>query len=258
MVTKDDVKVRQGLIEELLNLKTEWGIQEIDGVPLGKSKMRSSAEDGNHGCSMATLPISQVVSKLRSPDHEVVLQAVEALRARGNLSDGTLAWTCLQYANLQGANLSASNLKNADLNKADLEMADLSYANLDGTRLTRASMRSVNLEKTSMVGANLIGADLRDALVSQEGQLAAANRMRGSMMPDGNLYDGRFNLPGDYADACLLHIDLNDPAAIASFYGVTLEAFLFGQEWYRATMPNDSAWHKSACFRNAEVMITWM
>ena len=258
MATNHSVNVQHSPIEVLPDIETKQSARKAFKVSRVEPRVQSPAGDRRHDASMVPLPTSQVVRKLRSQDHEVVLQAVEALRARGNLSDGTLAWVCLQYAKLQGANLSASDLRNADLNKANLEMADLSYANLEGARLTKARMRSVNLEKASMIGANLTGANLRGALALQDGQLATASRMRGAIMPDGSLYDGRFNLPGDYADACLLHIDLNDPAAIASFYGVTLEAFVLGQEWYRASMPDSSAWHESACFKNAEVMITWM
>jgi uncharacterized protein YjbI with pentapeptide repeats len=202
-------------------------------------------------------PLPLIVEKLRSSDHDVVLRAVEELRMRGCLSDNTLPWICLQYANLQAANLSAANLKNADFQRANLEMADLSYANLDGARLMKASLQSVNLEKASLDGANLVGANLREAKNVSDKQLSQASRMRVAILTDGSLYDGRFNLPGDFADASILHVDLNDPAAIAAFYGVSLEDFLRGQEWRRANMPAISSWHESFCFQNAEVIINW-
>ena len=162
----------------------------------------------------------------------------------------------LRYANLQGANLSAANLKNADFHKANLEMADLSYANLNGARLTRARMQMANLDMVTLDGASLIGTNLEGAKNVHIEQLAHASRMRGSILPDGNMYDGRFNLQGDFADASILHIDLNNPEAIAAFYGVSLEDFLLGQEWRRAHMPSISAWHKNARFQNAEMMMS--
>jgi uncharacterized protein YjbI with pentapeptide repeats len=200
-------------------------------------------------------PLSLVVNKLRSSEHHIVLHAVDELRARGRLSDNTLSWVCLRYANMQGANLSAANLKNADFHKANLERADLSYANLNGARLTRARLQFVNLDKATLDGASLIGANLKGAKNVSNAQLAQVGRMRGSVLPDGNLYDGRFNLPGDFTDANILHVDLNDPTAIAAFYGVSLEEFLRGQEWRQVQMPSVSAWHKSACFRNAELVM---
>jgi hypothetical protein len=205
--------------------------------------------------SWAKLPLALVVNKLRSAEHQIVLQAIEELRSRGCLSDNTLSWICLRYANLQDSNLSAANLKNADLHKANLEMADLSYANLDDARLTRATMKLVNLDKASLDGASLIGANLKGAKNVRVEQLARAGRMRGSVLPDGNLYDGRFNLPGDFTDASILHVDLNDPAAIAAFYGVSLDEFLRGQEWHRVHMPSNSTWHESAHFQNAELIM---
>jgi uncharacterized protein YjbI with pentapeptide repeats len=219
---------------------------------------RSIADEVRRDLSWVNLPLSLVVSKLRSSDHSVVLQAVEELRARGHLSDNTLSWAGLQYANLQGANLSVSNLRNADLQKANLEMADLSYANLTGARLTRARLQEANLDKASLDGTNLVGANLQGAKNLGNKQLAQASRLRAALMPDGNLYDGRFNLQGDFADASILHVDLNDPASIAAFYGVSLEDFLRGQQWRQVNMSSASAWHESVCFQNAELVMNWL
>jgi len=206
----------------------------------------------------AKLPIALVISKLRNSERSTALLAVEELRARGRLSDNTLSWVCLQYANLQGANLSAASLKNADLHKANLETADLSYANLGGAKLTRANLQSVNFDQASLDGVNLVGANLKGAKNISKEQLAQVSRMRGSITMDGNLYDGRFNLPGDFADASILHVDLNNPSAIASFYGISLEAFLRGQQWRQIHAPFVSAWHESECYKNAELFLTWI
>ncbi|MBN2118295.1 MAG: pentapeptide repeat-containing protein [Anaerolineales bacterium] len=205
----------------------------------------------------AKVPLSVVLKNLRNADHDIVLQAVRELRARGCLNDNTLPWICLRYANLQGADLSTANLQNADLHKANLELTNLSYSNLNYARLTRTKLQSTNLDKASWDGANLIGANLKGAKNVSHEQLAQAGRMRACILPDGNLYDGRFNLPGDFADASILHVDLNNPAAIAAFYGVSLEEFLHGQEWRQEHMPAISAWHKSVGFQNAELIMSW-
>lgn len=223
---------------------------------LDNKRVHPKGQDVQRDQSWTKLPLPLIVEKLRSSDHKVVLQAIEELRVRGCLSNNTLPWICLQYGNLHGANLGASNLRNADLKRANLEMADLSYANLDGARLMGARMQSVNLEKASLDGTNLVGANLRGAKNVSDKQLSQASRMRHSVLPDGSLYDGRFNLPGDFADASILHIDLNNLEAIAAFYDVSLEVFLRGQEWRRANMPTISSWHESVCFQNAEI-INW-
>jgi hypothetical protein len=225
---------------------------------LDNKRVHPKKQEVQRNQSWTELPLPLVVEKLRSSDHDVVLRAVEELRVRGCLSNNTLPWICLQYANLQVANLSASNLKNADLQRANLEMADLSYADLNGARLMRARMQLVNLEKASLDGANLVGANLQGAKNVSNEQLAQVSRMRVSILPDGSLYDGRFNLPGDFADASILHVNLNDPAAIAAFYGISLEDFLRGQEWRRVHMPSISAWHESVCFQNAELVMNWL
>jgi uncharacterized protein YjbI with pentapeptide repeats len=144
------------------------------------------------------------------------------------------------------------------LERANMEMADLSYANLKDARFTRANLQSANLEKASLDGTNLVGAKLQGAKNVSNEQLAEASRLRGSILPDGSLYDGRFNLPGDFADACILHIDLNDPANIASFYNVSLEDFVQGQAWRQVNLPSVSAWHESACYQNAELIMKWL
>lgn len=208
--------------------------------------------------SWMKLPLSLVVNKLRSSEHHIVLHAVDELRARGCLSDNTLSWVCLRYANLQGTNLSAANFQNADLHKANLEMAELSYANLRNARLTRVQMQSTNLNEATLNGANLVGANLQGAKNLNNEQLSRVSRLRGSILPDGNLYDGRFNLPGDFADASILHVDLNNPVAIADFYGVSMEEFSYGQEWRQVHMPAVSAWHESVCFKNAELVMNWL
>jgi uncharacterized protein YjbI with pentapeptide repeats len=162
----------------------------------------------------------------------------------------------LRYANLPGANLSTVNLKNADFYKANLEMADLSYTNLNGAKLIRTRMQVANLDKATLDGASLIGANLKGVKNLSYEQLSQSDRMRGSILPDGNLYDGRFNLPGDFADASILRVDLNSPTAIAAFYGVSLEEFLCGQEWFQEHMPSSSVWHGSIYFQNAEVIMS--
>ena len=247
MATNSHAHVHQKPIQIL------WNLNNQRTHPRG-----SETESPKAVVASRQTPLSLVLGKLRDSDHGIVLQAVEELRAQGHLNDNTLPWICLQYVNLLGANLSTVNFQNADLHKANLEKANLSFANLNCTRLTRAKMRLANLDQASLNGANLIGADLKGAKNVSNEQLAQAGRMRASVLPDGTMYDGRFNLPGDFAGACILHVDLNSPTAIATFYGVSLDRFLRGQEWRREHLPSISAWHESAGFQNAELIMTWL
>jgi hypothetical protein len=72
--------------------------------------------------------------------------------------------------------------------------------------------------------------NLRGARNLCEEQLAKANQLLGSIMPDAMPYDGRFNLPGDLGRARWAKLDVNDPAIMANFYGVSLEVYLQGQK----------------------------
>lgn len=249
MANSSDVKLQHKSFRILRNL------DKRDAEPKGEDVIASKTVNAPYE---PTSKISSVIKKLRSSDHLIVLQAIEELRTQGCLSDGTLAWICLRYANLQGADLSTADLESADLHKANLKMADLSYTSFNGAKLTRVNMKMANLDKASLDRASLIGANLQGAKNVSNEQLARVSRMRGSVMPDGNLYDGRFNLPGDFADASILHVDLNNPTAIAAFYGVSLEEFLRGQEFRQAHMPSISAWDESVSFQNAELIMKWL
>ena len=114
---------------------------------------------------MTTIPI-HIISKLRSPENKRVLEAVEELRAHGQLSDGTLKNIVLIHAhlegadlikvNLEGAELWKANLKGAELLEANLKNAELIRANLQGADLTRANLNGVDFWKTDLKGAKLI------------------------------------------------------------------------------------------------------
>jgi uncharacterized protein YjbI with pentapeptide repeats len=192
--------------------------------------------------SWSTMTVPHLIRRLRDSDNRIVLRAVEELNARGRLSDGSLAWIHLRYAHLQGADLSAADLRQSDLSMVDLEGADLTHANLEGARLTRANLRAAELCATKLTGSTLAFANLQAACSTSDEQLARSGRLRGATLPDGCLYDGRFNLPGDITDARFLRVDLDNPQALADFYGVCLEDYWAGQQWAQSRMP-------SACLR---------
>jgi hypothetical protein len=50
-------------------------------------------------------------------------------------------------------------------------------------------------------------------------------------MPDGKLYNGKYNLPHDFEVAARKNYNPNDPASMAEYYGVSVEDYLEGQEW---------------------------
>ncbi|RMH00662.1 MAG: pentapeptide repeat-containing protein [Chloroflexi bacterium] len=172
----------------------------------------------------------QLVRQLRSSDVNLVLEAVEQLRTRGWLADGTLCGkvlngAVLQQMNLQSADFRGALLVEADLTEANLERACLAGVDLQGGCLRKANLRGADLQQAVLSGADLSGVDLRGADVSFA-QLAQADRLVDAILPDGSRYDGRFQLPGDLLLARTAHFNPNDPVAMARFYEVPLDTYL--------------------------------
>src|SRR5512143_739167 len=167
----------------------------------------------------------ELINKIYMLENKSTLQAVEELRVRGWLTDGSLRGTALCQAQMGNADLMGADLRNVDFHQANLEFADLRKAQLNGAKLNRASLYRANFDQADLTYADLYKANLRGAQNLTEKQLSSANQLLGAVMPDGTTYDGRFNLPGDLARARWAKIDANDPEGMADFYGVTLEAY---------------------------------
>lgn len=196
-----------------------------------------------------------LIEQLASPHRPIALQALDVLRVRGWLLDGTLQGAdlrgvhfngiILQRANLEAVNLSGAHLSGAHLVEANLAGADLRGANLTGAHLTRANLSGADLQAVFLLEADLRLADLSGATFTgarlgaanlggasvDDIQLAQCAMLNGAIMPDGWLYDGRFSLPGDIELARFLDIDPADPIGMASFYNVKVAAYLSGQSW---------------------------
>jgi uncharacterized protein YjbI with pentapeptide repeats len=171
----------------------------------------------------------ELINKLYSLENKHVIAAVAELRMRGWLTDGSLHGIGLCHAQFQGVDLMKADLRDVDFHQADLESADLCMANLQDAKLTRTNLRSANFSHADLAGADLYKADLRGARNLTREQLLRVRRLWGAIMPDGETYDGRYGLPGDLGQARWAKVDLNDPKAMAGFYGVPFETYLRGQ-----------------------------
>jgi uncharacterized protein YjbI with pentapeptide repeats len=192
-------------------------------IPPDNSQVQSTRLSGNTDM--------QLIRKLRSSDNSLVVRAAEELRRRGRLSDGTLAWVQLRYAHLQGADLGGADLRKASLSLADLRGANLSYACLQEARLDKANLSGAEMDKADLRNSLMTRANLQGAHSLSVEQLAQASRLRGATLPDGRRYDGRFNLPGDSADARFLGVDHSNLESLADFYGVCMDDYTVGQQW---------------------------
>ncbi|MGB6680260.1 MAG: pentapeptide repeat-containing protein [Candidatus Bathyarchaeia archaeon] len=200
----------------------------------------------------------QLIREMGSNNNGVTLRAVEELRAHGWLQDGSLSGMQFKWANLQRAYLKNANLSGAlfgavanilDVEEGtkwneyweskypdeynvgtNLRGAFLDHSNLRGTRLNWSNLQAARLFKADLEDAYMFNSDHSGAMGISDNQLARANILLHATMPDGERYDGRYNLPGD------LHAASESGAIkkieyMAEFYGVSLERYLHGQEW---------------------------
>ncbi len=172
----------------------------------------------------------ELTHKLLSPDNKIVLKAVEELRVRGFLMDGSLRNMALCHANLQGADLMEADLAKIDFHQVHMAFADLSKANLAGAQLDRADLHGANFSLANLEGADLFKTNLLNAHNLTEQQLATCKRLIGATMPDGSIYDGRYNLAGDIEFMKWARIAPGETDKIATMLGVTVETYLKGQE----------------------------
>jgi len=173
---------------------------------------------------------TELINKIWGLENKYSLQAIEEMRVRGWLTDGSLRGVALCQAQLQDANLMEADLSNADFHQAALDYADLRKAKLNGTKFNRASLQGVNFDHADLNYAEMYKVNLRGARNLTEEQLCQANQLLGSIMPDGLPYDGRYNLPGDLGRAKWAKLDINNPSVMAEFYGISLEVYLAGQK----------------------------
>jgi hypothetical protein len=148
----------------------------------------------------------QLVRRVHSRYNHTALAAIEELRVMGELEEGILSGRSLRGANWQDANLYKGDLSGADLHNATLFRADF-------------------------VLTNLAGAHMSDE------QFASLDCLYGATMPDGKLYDGRYNLPGDYIHAARKDVDPGSPEEMAVWYRVSLDEYLAGQAWAIDNLP---------------------
>lgn len=145
----------------------------------------------------------QLILQLHDFQNDKVLHAVEGLRANGWLADGSLEGIDLHFAHMQNANLSSANLKKVNLTMADLRWTDLSNIDLRGAHLNHADFFEADLNGTDLTRASLICANLQSTHNLNHKQLESLYALSGATMPDGSIYDGHFDLPGDTHERAL-------------------------------------------------------
>lgn len=183
-----------------------------------------------------------LIAKLGSKNNAVATDALHELEAEGWLSDGSLNRAFLISCNLDGNSFSNADLRRVSFSFATLREttwleADLQGAFLDHVDLTNAtlSMHAVDTHfaEADLTGATLSSANLSGAKVRHE-QLRKARSLWKAKMPNGELYDGRYNLQSDVELFLKYSRNPNDPQEWAIFYGVSIQQYLNGQKWATA------------------------
>lgn len=139
----------------------------------------------------------------------------------------TEAW--LNFSDLRQADLRHARIEKAHCFKTNLEEADLRWSKWEGAYLFKVNLKKGKLGGVSLRNANFWECNLEGAKVQDE-ILAEANRLRGCILPDGRIYNGRFNLDGDIKDAIEDGIDIENATSMADWYLVPLEDYLSGQK----------------------------
>lgn len=120
---------------------------------------------------------TDLIERMGSSVREITIEAVDELRRRGWLMDGSLSGRPFRSANLEGIDLSKANLTNVNMHRAILKQADLRLAQLDDAdlsgawlneaRLWQASLRNANLWQARLHGVNVREADLTGASLNE-------------------------------------------------------------------------------------------
>lgn len=176
-----------------------------------------------------------LIISMASHNNAFAREAIRILRNRQWLFDGAmegadLGRASLYRADLDNTNLVSVNLKGADLRGANLVDSDLRKANLSKADMSAYDQQRANLRNANLKGATLTATDLEGVEGLTDKQLEEVWALRGATMESGGRYNGRFNLEGDLLVAHLMKIGSSDEA-MASFYGVPVEKYTWGQEW---------------------------
>jgi hypothetical protein len=166
----------------------------------------------------------RLIREMGSRDNGIALRAVKELREYGYLSDGSLHSVWLMGANLEGAELYSADIRGAALHSANLRGAELIGANLSRAALWRTNLADAGLVDADLSDTNFKYANLERARVTRN-QLEESYSLRGTVLPNGKVYDGSFRLKGDIDEAKQDGTDIDDPAALAKWYAIPWDEF---------------------------------
>lgn len=110
--------------------------------------------------------LKRLKALLGSKENVVNKVAIEGLKARGWLKDGSLQGLDLWFGNFENINLGEANLQKVNLFEANLQQANLGHANLRKANFVRANLQEAELFNANLQNADLLSANLRETLFS--------------------------------------------------------------------------------------------
>lgn len=191
----------------------------------------------------------QIIREMGNRNNSIVLRAIREAVGHGWLTNGAFRGKWFEFSNmnygelhnadLQGTELNYSKFKKAQLYKANLSNAHMQganfqdawmpFINLQNTWLKDANLQNANLMEADLFNAHIEDANLQNANVTDE-QLSKVETLKGTIMPSGVIYNGRFNF--DY-DIININIMIKNHAldSPADYYKVPKEVYERGQKW---------------------------
>jgi uncharacterized protein YjbI with pentapeptide repeats len=161
-----------------------------------------------------------------------------------DLEHAHLPWTILRNiklmrgANFSNAGLTGVVLENSRLGKSEFINTTMHLAQLQNADLSNCNLAGADLKEASLQGADLSGANLKGVKNLTLEQLFQVKSLIHATMPNGKLYDGRFNFKADiewWDD--FWKADPNNPKDMAKVYGISVKQWLAGQTWAKKNLP---------------------
>ena len=201
-----------------------------------------------------------LTKQMASAANHFATEAVNRLRQRGWLTDGSLdgevfANADLEHVQLEGARLRKVDLSNSVLTQITLAGADLSEATLFGANLTGTSLSDVRLDKAKLCDPDHLGIVMPDSLEGAKMRSVLAVRINlnkrtlGRSVLSGNFSQAKFqHCDMDQADLSTANLDRADFR-----YACLTHAKFDGATMSRAKLPTDGEQLAGASFHKADL-----
>lgn len=167
----------------------------------------------------------RLIRDIRCGDHGIAIRAIVEITHRNLHRNKRFRKSILREKTFSQVSLSLAELNNADLSQASFHDSDFTGARFEAAKLEHTTFWNCRLyhaflSSADTTNADFIYSDLTKARITRA-QLQSAWRLHGARLPDGKIYDGSFDLPGDIADAKVYGIDTTNKKAMAEFYAMT-------------------------------------